>query len=140
MSDDFEGSYEVSHIVDEDYSNPNERVFLVHWLGYSSENDSWEPLENLIDGAIDVVREWDRKQKQAQKQQAQKRKAHEDKARGVQKKAKRRSSQISQDGRKDSIGRVKASKTVSITAGTSLTGSLIMLVLWLRLHCRLGMH
>src|ERR1700736_6819562 len=131
MSDDFEGSYEVSHIVDEDYSNPNERVFLVHWLGYSSENDSWEPLENLIDGAVDVVREWDRKQKQAQKQQAQKqqaqkRKAQEDKASDVQKKVKRRSSQISQEGRKDSIGRVKAPKTVSIMAGTTLTGSLII--------------
>jgi hypothetical protein len=62
-----EEKYEVSHIVEEDYSNPNQRVFLVRWLGYSAEHDSWEPLENLEEDAIEVVREWDRKQRQKQK-------------------------------------------------------------------------
>jgi hypothetical protein len=62
--------YEVSHIVDEDYSNPKQRVFLVRWLGYTSEYDSWEPLENLKDGAIEVVREWDRKNRKRKPKEA----------------------------------------------------------------------
>jgi len=65
MSD--EAVFEVSHIVDEDCSDPNKRVFKVHWVGYPSEYDSWEPVENLADGASRVIREWDRKKKQQQK-------------------------------------------------------------------------
>jgi hypothetical protein len=62
--------YEVSHIVDEDCSHPNQRVFLVRWVGYTSQQDTWEPLDNLKDGAMEVVREWDRKKKQVQKRMA----------------------------------------------------------------------
>jgi hypothetical protein len=62
--------YEVSHIVDEDCSNPKERLFLVRWLGYTSEYDSWEPLENLKDGAIEVVKEWDRKNRKRKPKEA----------------------------------------------------------------------
>ena len=96
MSD--EPLYEVSHVVDEDYSNPNQRVLLVRWVGYTSASDSWEPLENLEDGAIEVVREWDRKKKQEQM-----RKVQETKVNGTQ----------ARDGpRKPNSGRVKWSQTV----------------------------
>ena len=97
--------YEVSHIVEEDYSNPNQRVFLVRWLGYTSASDSWEPLENLEDGAIEVVREWDRKKKQAQKRKAAETKLS---ANNV----KRSTTQICDDPRKASSGRVKSSQMV----------------------------
>ena len=99
--------YEVSHIVDEDYSNPNQRVFLVRWLGYTSASDSWEPLENLELGAIEVVREWDRKKKLAQKQKASGAKVS---ANNV----KRSESQIRDEPRKAGSGRVKSSRVVNI--------------------------
>lgn len=76
MSDD--EVYEVSHILDEDYSIPNERVFLVRWLGYSANFDSWEPLEHLKDGAIEVVQEWDRKKKQLQKRRTREKESDQD--------------------------------------------------------------
>src|SRR5271156_3797256 len=76
MSDD--EVYEVSHILDEDLSNPNERVFLVRWLGYSADFDSWEPLNHLKDGALEVVREWDRKKKQLQKRKTRDRDSNQD--------------------------------------------------------------
>jgi hypothetical protein len=84
-----ENVYEVSHIVDEDCSNPKQRLFLVRWLGYTSDYDSWEPLENLKDGAIDVVREWERKNR--------KRKPKEAKATVLQRRTKRSSSQMDGD-------------------------------------------
>jgi len=93
MSDE-EEVYEVSHIVDEDYSNPNQRVFRVRWLGYSAQHDSWEPLENLQNGAMEVVRAWDRKKKQ----QGQKRKAPGEKSTTTQKRQKLRTSELTDDG------------------------------------------
>jgi Chromo (CHRromatin Organisation MOdifier) domain len=104
MSD--EETYEVSHIVEEDYSNPNKRMFLVRWLGYTADYDSWEPLENLEDGAIEVVREWDRKRKQMQK-----RKAKEEKVTVAQSKVKRSASQ-SRDDTKEISGRVNITQMV----------------------------
>ena len=74
MSD--ETVFEVSHIVDEDCSDPNKRIYKVHWAGYPSEYDSWEPLENLAAGASQVIRKWDRKKKKKQELLA-KRKAQE---------------------------------------------------------------
>ena len=96
-----DNEYEVSHIVDEDYSNPKQRVFLVRWLGYTSDYDSWEPLENLKDGAIEVIREWDRKNKYDRK-----RKAKEAKTTVLQRQTKRSSSQ-STDIEKETSRRTK---------------------------------
>ena len=99
--------YEVSHIVEEDYSDPKQRLFLVRWLGYASDYDSWEPLENLKDGAIEVVREWDRKNKYDRK-----RKATETKTAGLQRGPKRGLSQLTDDGSQETSRRTKTSQTV----------------------------
>lgn len=101
--------YEVSHIIDEDYSNPNERVFLVRWLGYSPDYDSWEPLDNLLPGAIEIVNEWDRKKKPPHK-----RKAKEDKVYKPQKRFKREASEFSDDPPKERPRRVGTPQTVEI--------------------------
>lgn len=92
-----ENVYEVSHIVDEDCSNPKQRLFLVRWLGYTSEYDSWEPLENLKDGALDVVREWERKNR--------KRNPKEAKATVLRRQTKRSSSQMGDDLQKQTSRR-----------------------------------
>jgi hypothetical protein len=99
--------YEVSHIIDEDYSNPSERVFLVRWLGYSPDYDSWEPLDNLLPGAIEIVKEWDRKKKPPHK-----RKAKEEKVNTPQKRVKRDASRVDDGSPKENGTRVKASKAV----------------------------
>ena len=90
MSDD--RVFEVSHIVDEDCSDPNKRIFKVHWAGYPSEYDSWEPLENLAAGASQVIRKWDRKKKNKQELVA-KRKAQEADALSGQRRRERSASQ-----------------------------------------------
>ncbi|KAH9753141.1 DNA (cytosine-5)-methyltransferase CMT2 [Citrus sinensis] len=46
------GEYEVARIVDICYGDPNESGkrglnFKVHWKGYSTSEDSWEPIEGL---------------------------------------------------------------------------------------------
>lgn len=81
--------YEVSHIVEEKWLNPDKREFRIRWLGYSSEDDTWEPSENLADGASHVIREWDRKKDLA------KRKAKGGDANSKQPKRERTSSQTS---------------------------------------------
>ena len=105
----------VSHIVAEDDSNPQKRFFLVHWAGFSSDYDTWEPLKNLLPGAKDIVREWDKQKKQKVKEEKalvkQERKeylAEMKEKKGV----KRSSSQISLDQMKASATRVKLSQTV----------------------------
>lgn len=103
--------YEVSHIVDEDFSNPKQRVFLVRWLGYTSDYDSWEPLENLKDGAIEVIREWDRKNKYEKK-----RKAKEAKTTVLQRQTKRSASQSTDIG--------ELSRRTKTAQGVRLTGEL----------------
>ena len=105
----------VSHIVAEDDSNPNKRQFLVHWQGFSSDYDTWEPLKNLLPGSKDIVREWDKQKKLKSKEEkaAVKQERREYRAEMREKKAlKRSASQISLDERKAGAARVKLSQTV----------------------------
>ena len=109
--------YEVSHIVEEDYSDPKQRLFLVRWLGYASDYDSWEPLENLKDGAIEVVREWDRKNKYDRK-----RKAKEPKTTALQRQTKRGSSQPTDDSTLETSRRTRTAQTVRRLAKVCVNG------------------
>jgi hypothetical protein len=105
----------VSHIVAEDDSNPNKRLFLVHWQGYSAAYDTWEPLKNLLPGSKDIVREWDKEKKLKVKEEkaAVKQERREYLAERREKKIlKRSASQISLDERKAGAGGVKLNQTV----------------------------
>lgn len=99
--------YEVSHIMDEDFSNPHERVFLVRWLGYGPDYDSWEPLDNLLPGAIEIVNKWDR-----QKKPPHKRKAKENKVYKPVKRFKREASEFSDDHQKQRSRRDRTPQAV----------------------------
>lgn len=49
--------YEVSHIV----MSSGKSRFLVRWLGYEPEEDTWENAENLGEKAGQILSEWHRK-------------------------------------------------------------------------------
>ena len=49
--DETDVAYEVEAILDH-RGVPSQRELLIHWKGYPSEEDSWEPLENLDDGPL----------------------------------------------------------------------------------------
>lgn len=46
--------YEVEYLVDYKIENGKEKA-LVHWKGYPSNTDSWEPIENLNDALNDEL-------------------------------------------------------------------------------------
>lgn len=45
--DSEEAEYEVERIVDMNQKKNGKREFLVHWKGFSSRDDTWEPEDNL---------------------------------------------------------------------------------------------
>lgn len=49
--------YEVSYIVTEKMHR-GRCIYLVRWTGYGSADDTWEPLENLQEGAPLVLDKW----------------------------------------------------------------------------------
>lgn len=44
---DSETEYEVDKILDVYYKKNGKREFLVHWKGYSAQDNSWEPEDNM---------------------------------------------------------------------------------------------
>lgn len=61
MSED-EEIYEVESILGHRVVNGQEQ-YLVHWKGYDSKDDTWEPLENVASCA-DIVKEYTRKERE----------------------------------------------------------------------------
>ncbi|PCH44261.1 hypothetical protein WOLCODRAFT_76719 [Wolfiporia cocos MD-104 SS10] len=49
--------YEVSHIVAEKASGSSVQ-YLVRWVGYGVDDDTWQRESDLVDGAEKVLEEW----------------------------------------------------------------------------------
>lgn len=110
-------AWAVDHIIAEDDSQPGQRFFLIHWAGYTADFDSWEPLKNLLPGAKELLREWDKKRKQETKER--KTAAHDEKREFMapvreKKGLKRNASQISlhNQGKTNASSRVKLDQMV----------------------------
>ncbi|CCL99680.1 uncharacterized protein FIBRA_01701 [Fibroporia radiculosa] len=50
--------YEVSHIVAEKSGHQGRPQYLVRWVGYSPEDDTWQREADLVDGAACVLKTW----------------------------------------------------------------------------------
>ncbi|KAI0761885.1 hypothetical protein BC629DRAFT_1252042, partial [Irpex lacteus] len=53
--DGTDDTYEVSHIVKE-----NNGRYLIRWVGYGQESDSWLPAQELGEGASALIEQWER--------------------------------------------------------------------------------
>ena len=53
-----DAQFEVERILTQRGTGPK-RQFLVRWLGYPPEEDTWEPRASLADAA-DAMRDWER--------------------------------------------------------------------------------
>jgi hypothetical protein len=58
--------YEVDHIKDHRHTKRQGLQYLVSWLNYPAEEDSWEPAANL-QGAQDAVQEYWKKEEERKK-------------------------------------------------------------------------
>ena len=68
MSDDSEQEYEVEKIVAHKFSN-RAIQYYVKWKGYSSDENTWEPQENLTNAQAKIDEYWERtKQKETPSQ------------------------------------------------------------------------
>lgn len=47
--------YQISRIVGVRATNEDELLYLVHWDGYDSEDDTWEPMHKLIDDGCEEL-------------------------------------------------------------------------------------
>ena len=61
-----EEEYEVEKIVAFRFVKKTKKQYLVKWVNYSEEWNTWEPLENLI-GSQDLVAEFERKEEEKEK-------------------------------------------------------------------------
>ena len=52
--------YEVERILDE-RTRRRKTQFYVRWKGYSEASDSWEPEENVVDGAAKAIADFRKK-------------------------------------------------------------------------------
>jgi hypothetical protein len=71
---DGEWEYEVKAILSHRFLRGNNLEFLVRWLGYGHEHDTWEPEENCANSADLVTEYWARVKMQADKKPVSKRK------------------------------------------------------------------
>ena len=52
--------YEVSHIVSEKKGqNGTDPAYLIRWVGYGPDDDTWERKSTLVDGAPKVLKNWE---------------------------------------------------------------------------------
>lgn len=51
--------YEVEKLLDKEVDENGKAYYLVKWLGYTSEDNTWEPRENLGETCASMVREFD---------------------------------------------------------------------------------
>jgi chromodomain protein Y len=58
--DNSSSGYEVEEISDSRSNNDGTTDYLVKWAGYSSEDNSWKPQENLS-GAQSKIKEYNKK-------------------------------------------------------------------------------
>jgi hypothetical protein len=72
---DGEYEYEVEAILSHRFKRGNKLEFLVRWLGYGHEHDTWEPEENCAHSADLITEYWARVKTQQEKKPVSKRKA-----------------------------------------------------------------
>ncbi|XP_041354288.1 M-phase phosphoprotein 8-like [Gigantopelta aegis] len=65
--------YEVDKIVGMRNAGNDKKLFRVRWKGYTSLNDTWEPVENLV-SCLDMVEEYERQTEIRKKQRSEERK------------------------------------------------------------------
>lgn len=58
--------YEIEDIIDIWKIN-NKIDILIKWTGYSSENNTWEPISNLEKNSFTVLKDYLRKEKNSKK-------------------------------------------------------------------------
>lgn len=61
--EDDDAEYEVARLIDVRFKKGGKREFLVHWKGWSSRFDNWEPEENL--NCEDLIAQFDKKLEKA---------------------------------------------------------------------------
>jgi hypothetical protein len=70
---DFE--YEVEAILSHRFLRGNKLEFLVRWLGYGHEHDTWEPEANCVNSSELITEYWARVKTQKEKKPVSKRKS-----------------------------------------------------------------
>merc|ERR1711917_115298 len=64
-----EEEYEVDKIVD-DKIEDGEKMYLIRWKGFASDDDTWEPISNLE--CPDNIKEYERVKKEKKRDKAEK--------------------------------------------------------------------
>lgn len=72
-----EEEYEVDKIVD-DKIEDGEKMYLIRWKGFASDDDTWEPISNLE--CPDNIKEYERVKKEKKREKANKELKEEPKA------------------------------------------------------------